>query len=110
LKAAYLDNVPVRVSEASDPAEAAVCAEQLRNLDAAKCTPLLLEYKELLLPSLEVRAAGGEIQKPLQDELMVFEFMKLDENIADGVAPWHSPNTATRTGFKGAVDALIATS
>ena len=59
LKSRYLDNVPVRVSEAAEPAEAAVCAEQLRKLEDADCTFLLLEYKERLLPCLDVRAAGG---------------------------------------------------
>jgi hypothetical protein len=54
-KGKFMDVVPFRLSEAESPEHATACAQQLRNLDLAKCTPLERRYHDELLPELDVR-------------------------------------------------------
>ena len=49
----FLQSAPWRVSGARDPAQAAICAQQLRDAHPDALSPLAQYQREALLPDLE---------------------------------------------------------
>ena len=84
LKFMFLDITPWIVVRACIPEVAQQVVQQLEGADDDKLDTLSLEYKRTLLPSLRIRAGGGEVAEDLSRETTALDNSPLDEGQGEG--------------------------
>ena len=82
-KFAYLGSIPYLVVLACDPVVAKECARQLRTADFEKLDGLSKHFFRTLLPSLDLRGNGGEVDEILEKEISKLADTSIDESAGE---------------------------